>query len=212
MNPMVGNYPLSSEKRRPATQDAFKMHDMIEKPNLSRSGWRRMSEDDLASVFSIADRVHSSYPEDEAVFAERLRLYPEGCLVLDISGDIAAYVISHPWYYGEPPSLNSLLGKLPVAATTYYLHDLVVLPEARGRGAASAIVRHLAEHARSAGMTNVSLIAVNASAEFWNRHGCHAILDPSLDRILGSYGIGANVLVRHLCVSETKDNDRSEGR
>ena len=70
MNPMVGNYPLSSEKRRPATQDAFKMHDMIEKPNLSRSGWRRMSEDDLASVFSIADRVHSSYPEDEAVFAD----------------------------------------------------------------------------------------------------------------------------------------------
>jgi hypothetical protein len=132
MNPTVGNYPLSSKERRRATRDAFKTHDMIEKPDLSRSGWRHMSEDDLASVFSIVDRVHPSYPEDEAVFVERLRLYPEGCLILDIDGDIAAYVISHPWYYGDPPSLNSLLGKLPEDATTYYLHDLVVLPEARG--------------------------------------------------------------------------------
>ncbi len=212
MNLTVGNYPLSSKKRRPAMQGAFKPHDMIEKPDLSRSGWRRMSEDDLASVFSIADRVHPSYPEDKAVFVERLRLYPEGCLVLDIGGDIAAYVISHPWYYGEPPSLNSLIGELPKSATTYYLHDLAVLPEARGRGAASAIVHHLAEHARSAGMANVSLIAVNASAEFWNRHGFHAISDPSLDRILGSYGTGANLLVRHVCVSETKGNERSAGR
>ena len=46
---------------------------------LKNGHWRPMTTTDTASVSAIADRVHASYPEDDAVFLERLRLYPEGC-------------------------------------------------------------------------------------------------------------------------------------
>ena len=78
--------------------------------NVAGSNWRAMTVDDLASVDVIAARVHPSYPEDHAVFAERLRLHATGCRVLMTGGEIAGYVISHPWHLGEPPALNALLG------------------------------------------------------------------------------------------------------
>ncbi|MDU3046646.1 GNAT family N-acetyltransferase, partial [Bradyrhizobium sp.] len=116
--------------------------------NVAGSNWRAMTVDDLASVDVIAARVHPSYPEDHAVFAERLRLHATGCRVLMTGGEIAGYVISHPWHLGEPPALNALLGGLPEAAATYYVHDLALLPDARGSGAASWIVAQLVRQAR----------------------------------------------------------------
>ena len=77
--------------------------------------WRAMEAADLAAVERVAAHVHPDYPEDEAVFAERLSLCPEGCLVLARPlGDPCGYVVAHPWRLGQPPALNSLLGALPV--------------------------------------------------------------------------------------------------
>ncbi|WP_338025322.1 hypothetical protein [Bradyrhizobium yuanmingense] len=59
--------------------------------------WRAMEPDHLPGVRGIADRVHLNYPEDEAVFSERLELYPEGCFVLERARDgLTGYIISHP--------------------------------------------------------------------------------------------------------------------
>jgi GNAT superfamily N-acetyltransferase len=149
---------------------------------------------DLPAVSVLAGRVHPAYPEDDAVFAERLRLYPAGCHVLARGDGIAAYVLSHPWH-GAPPSLNARLGALPAQPSTFYIHDLALAPEARGTGAASEIVAWLAAHAREIGAPGLSLIAVNDSAGFWRRHGFAARHDPSLDRKLDSYGAGAQVMV-----------------
>jgi len=41
-----------------------------------------MTEADLPAALAIAEVVHPNYPEDPAVFTERLALYPRGCLVL----------------------------------------------------------------------------------------------------------------------------------
>ncbi|NEW95116.1 GNAT family N-acetyltransferase, partial [Rhodopseudomonas sp. BR0M22] len=43
--------------------------------------WRGMTPADLPAVDAIAAVVHAAYPEDAAVFAERLALHPDGCLV-----------------------------------------------------------------------------------------------------------------------------------
>jgi len=158
-----------------------------------------MTTADLAAVSVLAGRIHPAYPEDDAVFAERLRLYPAGCHVLVRGDGIAAYVVSHPWH-GAPPALNSLLGGLPARPSTFYIHDLALAPEARGTGAGSEIVAWLATHAREIGAPGLSLIAVNDSAEFWRRHGFEARHDPSLDRKLDSYGAGAQVMARAIAV------------
>ncbi len=50
---------------------------------LANGLWRPMTEADLPAVCDIADRVHVSYPEDDTVFAERLRIYPAGCAVFE---------------------------------------------------------------------------------------------------------------------------------
>jgi GNAT superfamily N-acetyltransferase len=157
-----------------------------------------MSPDDLPRVALLAAQVHAAYPEDAAVFAERLRLYPAGCHVHEAGGRLVGYVLSHPWHDRSAPRLNSLLGALPASPMTYYIHDLALLPEARGTGAGSAIVAALVAQARAAGLPSASLVAVHGSAEFWERHGFHEITDPALAEKLRSYDESARFMMRRL--------------
>ena len=143
-----------------------------------------MSPADLPQVLSIAGAVHTAYPEDAAVFAERLRLYPVGCLVCESAGRVVGYSISHPWRAGALPALNALLGELPAQASTYYIHDIALLPEARRVGAGAAIVARLVEQARVAGFATVSLVAVSGTAGFWRRFGFRAVESASGDGLV----------------------------
>ena len=54
--------------------------------------WRAMTPADLADVMTIAAKVHQAYPEEEAVFAERLLLSPSGCLCLGDGGALTGLV------------------------------------------------------------------------------------------------------------------------
>ena len=141
-----------------------------------------MGQGDLPAVSAIAALVHPDYPEDGAVFAERLRLYPAGCRMLEFGGWAAGYAISHPWVFGRPPRLNTLLGALPADPATLYLHDVALLAAARGAGAASRLLGQLAELARITGLPSLSLVAVNGSAAFWGRQGFGVVQDPALER------------------------------
>jgi ribosomal protein S18 acetylase RimI-like enzyme len=158
--------------------------------------WRAMTEADLPEALAIAEIVHPNYPEDPAVFAERLALYPLGCLLL-VQGDRAiGYVVSHPWHYADPPALNSLLGALPSKPSTYYIHDIALLSAARGSGAANAVISRLIAYAEAKKFPNLSLTAVNDSAAFWRRHGFVPTPNPTLDEKLRSYDESARFMVR----------------
>ena len=147
-----------------------------------------MAADDLSAVGELAARIHPSFPEDAEVFAERLRLYPEGCHVYANQNSLTAYVLSHPWRALDAPPLNSLLGELPAGLATYYIHDLALAGEARGTGAAAAIVDALTEHASKTGYRTMSLVAVNGSAWFWRRRGFARLDIAALADKLRSYG------------------------
>jgi hypothetical protein len=54
--------------------------------------WRRAENSDLAAIDRIADSIHTGLPERPEVFAEKRRLYPPGCLVLDRLEQIPADV------------------------------------------------------------------------------------------------------------------------
>lgn len=155
-----------------------------------------MTEADLPEVTAIGRAVHPGLPEDPGVFAERLRLYPPGCLVLLSAGGIAGYAIGHPWRLGPPPKLNTLLLRLPQAPDTFYIHDLALLAPARGAGAGGALVRRLAQRARRAGMSTLSLVGVSGSLGFWRRQGFDAAGDAALQHGLASYGDAARFMVR----------------
>ncbi|KRE17856.1 hypothetical protein ASE63_01275 [Bosea sp. Root381] len=166
---------------------------------MSETTWRPMTAVDLHAVLAVAGLVHPAYPEDEAVFAERLALAPEGCHVLvDEEGLLLGYLVSHPWPAGAVPALNALLGGIPAGTGNWYIHDLALLPEARGSGAAGRIIAQVAGLARQAGCTGLALVAVNDSAEFWLRHRFRLVDDPALAAKLASYDDAARYMRRDL--------------
>jgi GNAT superfamily N-acetyltransferase len=152
---------------------------------------------DLAAVEKIAAIVHPGLYEAPEVLAERQRLYRNGCYLLEIGERPAGYVLSHPWR-DEPPALDSMLGEIPADATTYYLHDLALLPVARRIGAASQIVGALTKHALARGFATMSLAAVNGSVGFWERHGFTVAHRPDLAGKLASYESDARFMIKAL--------------
>lgn len=135
----------------------------------------------------MAEAIHPDYPESEAVFTERRDLFPEGALILMKGETAMGYLLSHPWRLGQPPKLDSLLGKLPVPPSTYYIHDLALMPEARGGGAARAAVEIAITTARLLSTDNISLVAVGESGPFWTAMGFVPKSDKRLHEKLQSY-------------------------
>jgi GNAT superfamily N-acetyltransferase len=160
--------------------------------------WRAMSGYDLAAVSSIAARVHPGFFESDAVLAEKHALYRNGAYILEIAERPAGYVLSHPWRHVAPPALDTLLGALPDNPETFYIHDLALLPVARGVGAAGKIIAALTKHAAVMGFPSMSLVAVNGSLPFWERHGFAAIERPDLTGKLNAYEEAARYMVKPL--------------
>jgi GNAT superfamily N-acetyltransferase len=157
-----------------------------------------MTRTDLAAVAQIAALVHPEYPEDPAIAAERLAHDPAGCFMLDGEATPVAYLISHRWMDGDPPALDTHLHALPPRPDVWYVHDIALLPEARGLGAASAIVTELETLARAHGLHRLALTAVNNSAPFWQRHGFTDATTPALAVKLATYGPDARYMTRDL--------------
>jgi GNAT superfamily N-acetyltransferase len=157
-----------------------------------------MTPADLPEVQILADRIHVDHPEDFEVLAERQRLYPPGCFMLVEDEQAIGYTLTHPWRMGEPPPLNELLGGLPADATTYYIHDVALVPATRGRGAAVRLAHMLIAHAREAGLSNLSLVAVNGSQAFWEKVGFRVLTIAGLEAKLASYGPDAALMVHDL--------------
>lgn len=138
---------------------------------MSDTQWRPMRPDDLTAVTEISANVHGDYAETQSTYAERLALYPTGCLLLDQGGAPAGFLVSHPWHAGQSPALNQELGAIPHENADYYLHDIALLPHTRGSGAGKAALAFVIDHARSRGFERVSLVAVNGADGFWSAQG-----------------------------------------
>lgn len=149
-----------------------------------------MAVADLPIVERVAEVVHPGYPESVAVPAERLSLYPAGCLIAENGqGAVLGYAVSHPGQLGRPPALDSLLGRISPDADCLYLHDVALLPEARGLGLGESLVDLLRALGARSGFTLLALTAVNHSTPYWRRRGFSDYSgDEMLAAKLASYG------------------------
>lgn len=147
----------------------------------SKPAWRPMRMDDIAAVTAISDAVHGAYTEQPDVFAARLALYPAGCFMLDAADGSPegsaplGYLIAHPWHGGAPPALNAVLEALPIPAETICLHDIALLPEARGTGAGASALTLTEALAHAEGLPDITLIAVNGADSYWRHQGFAAV-------------------------------------
>lgn len=160
--------------------------------------WRLMQESDLAVVADLSNLVYLDYPEDLDMYVQCFRLYPNGCHVLeDDSAAVTGYLVGHPDRIDDPPVLNVPLDKIPEAPDCYFLHDLAIEAESRGRGMAGLAVDQVLADARSAALNTVGLIAVGEAHAFWARHG---FVTHGSGRLVQSKGYGpeARRLIRKL--------------
>lgn len=152
----------------------------------------------------IADVIHPGLPERSEVYAERVELFPAGCLALVESKSdggedykLCGYMISHPIRRDHPPALDSLIGVIVSDADQYYIHDVAILPEYRGRGLAQEGIAKLLEVAKQ--FPTTGLVSVYGTADFWGRFGFVGKAkaeDGGMGRKLADYGDDAVFLER----------------
>lgn len=157
--------------------------------------WRIMSVSDVESLLRVADKIHPDLPESDYVFVERVKLFPEGCLVLVEAGEVCGYAVSHPIRNRQPPALDSLLGEISPDADQYYIHDLAILPRFRGRGLAAKGIDKLLTVAKR--FPTTCLVSVYGTTSFWERFGfVPGQVDAVLSEKLHGYGEDAAYLLR----------------
>jgi|APTNR8051073442_1049403.scaffolds.fasta_scaffold18745_2 GNAT superfamily N-acetyltransferase len=164
--------------------------------------WQPLTEADMDTVAAIAARLHPGLPERTAVLAEKWRLCPDGCRKLLCGGVMRGYGLSHPGTLARPPKLDCLMGGLPDPADCLFLHDVAVLPEARGRGASVAFIAHAAAVATARRLPSLALIAAYGTGRLWRRFGFEDV-PPEVTvgdgaASLAAYGADARYLSRRL--------------
>ena len=156
-----------------------------------------MSVRDLDAVVALAAAIHADHPERPEVFAERLALFPAGSRVVEAGEGVVGYAVAHPGLIGRPPALDTLLGALPTAPDCLYLHDIALLPQARGHGLATRLVADLEALAVAEGLDRLALVAINGLAPVWRRFGFLPTLgDALLQDKLAGYGDDAVYMTR----------------
>ncbi|KAL4774446.1 acyl-CoA N-acyltransferase [Aspergillus nidulans var. acristatus] len=160
--------------------------------------WRNLTASDIDNLMHVANTIHPDLPERAAIFAERVALYPDGCLALvNGSGQLHGYAISHPIRHHQPPALDTLLGEIPTDASEYYIHDVAVLPGLRGQGLAAQGIGRLLEVAAAKGFSRTCLVSVYGTGAFWGRFGFRPeVVGEELKEKLRGYGDGAVYLTR----------------
>lgn len=161
--------------------------------------WRPMASSDLDAVMKVAAGVHAGFFERRDVFAERLALYPQGCWIAEEEGGaVSGYALMHTARLGVPPALDTLLRQLDPEADCLYLHDVALLPSARGAGLGRALMRLLSDLMQRERLVHTALVAVHGSAPYWRACGFEAYAEVSdaLREKLASYDAQAMYLVK----------------
>ncbi|UPK32871.1 GNAT family N-acetyltransferase [Bradyrhizobium sp. 186] len=165
---------------------------------MSKPHWRHACASELPAIIAIAARIHPDLPERAEVFAEKMRLYPDGCFALVADNEIVGYGLSHPWMQQQVPPLNGFLETLPGDADCLYVHDVAVLPDCRG-GVARAYVAIIEDLARVSGIAMLALVSVYVTRPLWERFGFRPVTaDAELREKLESYGASATYMLRDL--------------
>ena len=140
--------------------------------------------------------------ESAKVFARRLASPANCSLVVEVDGQVGAYLAAYHSVQGKVTPLQGDFesAAAPGTADTLYLHDLAVLPQLAGRGLAQALLAPLHGQALARGLWRAALVSVQGSQPFWASQG-YAVqtLGQALQRAqLASYGPGAVYMVRQL--------------
>lgn len=164
--------------------------------------FRTMTAADLPQVLNIQHTCYApAFHEPLEAFASKREAAPDTCWVAATPrGELQAYLVSLPIDPSHYPALHATHWSAPRQASELYLHDMAILPTLRGQGAGHTLLGLALGHARQHKMSQLSLIAVQASETYWCTHGFASALpgNPDMAHKLHSFGSDARLMVRHL--------------
>lgn len=157
--------------------------------------WAPLSPDDIEKVDQIANKIHVGLPERRDVFVEKIRLFRPGCSKLILDSDIVGYGISHPWRLYSIPPLDQFLGSIPENSDCVYIHDVAVLPNARGYNASARYIEIVRSVAVGLSIRKLACVSVYGTDVLWSRYGFRYKTDDRLLQKLQTYGNTAKYMV-----------------
>ncbi|ARU58794.1 N-acetyltransferase GCN5 [Oleiphilus messinensis] len=126
-----------------------------------------IDEGDWTAILKLeADAYSEIEPESLETLRSRWLVSPEYCFVYRTGGDVAAYLLAHPWHSLHPPTLFKPLA-LDTHGDMLFIHDLVVAREHAGNGIGRLMIRHLLCETCLEDFSKITLVAVQSSAAFW---------------------------------------------
>ncbi len=160
----------------------------------SPATWRAATPKEWSAIGAIADEVHPLLPERPEVFAEKFRLFRQGCLVLMRRERVVGYGIFHPWTLDDAPRLDAFLNELPSEPQCIFIHDVALLAQARGRGAAGELVRMASTISLRRELRALALVSVYGTHRVWAKYGFEIRDAPALAPALARYGADARYM------------------
>lgn len=160
--------------------------------------WAKLGAADLKAVISIADFVHRELQERAEVFAEKMSLYSSGAWKLCRGTEIVGYGLFHPWLLHDIPPLDDFLERLPQYPDCLYIHDVAVLPSARGHGSTNQYMDIISQAARNDRLAHLACVSVYGTDALWSRYGFQVVSAITPNAALAKYGPTAKYMTAPL--------------
>jgi len=112
-----------------------------------------------------------------------IAIYPQGCLGVNVDGNLAGYVIFHPYRENVVKPLDFSLD-LDGTEDCMYIHDIAVRRRYRGMGLTRMLMERVDHESKRGGFDVQCLVAVQDSRDFWRKFEFRTV------RIIERYGEG----------------------
>jgi len=157
---------------------------------------------DLEGVTEVQKKTFTqNLCEKHSVMLNRFETFGQYFYVAKNENAIIGYMLSFPWRSGHTPINNQNFPTILQAPDCFYIHDITLLPEARGTGLARAMIEKACETGRSLGFKTISLVAVAQSGDYWDKINFQEHLDIPVEKknaIIANYGEGSRLMLRPL--------------
>lgn len=165
--------------------------------------WLPLRSEDLADLDRIGNDMHPLFPERLEVIAEKFALFSEGFRrLVDRQGRMAGYAIGYPWRLWSIGPLDTFIGALPDQADCIYVHDVALLPEARGQSLPGLYLNALRRIAVQRGYRHLSLLSVYGTVPAWERYGFTVASRAEVDAAIAPYGHDARYMVADVFITK----------
>jgi [SSU ribosomal protein S18P]-alanine acetyltransferase (EC 2.3.1.128) len=133
---------------------------------------RNAEESNIEGILLVEhDSFHKDIAESRSVFFDRIKVFPEGFLLMEIDGEIAGYISSEMWEYSENIDTDRFRLNHNIAdihrtdGSELYISSIGVIKKYRGKGYGKMLFSELVERIGSSYRIASIILIVS---ENWN--------------------------------------------